>query len=183
MLKVLIKTLALSVSLLLIAGCGEPTATTDEADYPTVASLIAELETSYDKLNLENYSGLFDEDTGFTFHFDDDDVDAGLPESWDLDEELDAAASLFTTVDPASFQFRLEDTDFEEPDEDTATLNNIDYDLRLVTDEELIVAQGRITLQVERIDGSWRLVECRDEYYPVTAGLQQSWGAFKYDNR
>ncbi|MBD3371842.1 MAG: hypothetical protein GF403_03905 [Candidatus Coatesbacteria bacterium] len=183
MLKALIKTLALTAALLLITGCGEPTDTTDEVDYPTADSLIAALETTYDHLDLESYGGLFDEDTGFTFHFDDDDVDAGLPESWDLEAELDAAASLFTTIDPASFQFSLEDTDIEEPEEDTATLNNIDYDLRLVSDAELIVAQGRINLTIERIDGDWRIVECWDEYYPVTAGLQQSWGAFKYDNR
>lgn len=165
-------------------GCASPTADDDDDGLrSTVGAVLTELERAYDDGDLAGFTALFAEDLGFTYHFDDDDVDAGLPEQWGLAEELDSAANLFAAVAPADLYLRLDVPDYDDPEEDQFTTPNINYDLRLNDDTGLIQCQGVLVLELTRRGGEWFIVDWSDFYFPQLTNVVQSWGAVKYEYR
>jgi len=93
------------ILLVLLAGllaCGED----DEPGvvkvilYPpsTRESVLAGIETAYNKRNLARYEALLDQD--FTFHLTDKDVLEGLPGTWARAEEVQLSQNMFSTTPP-----------------------------------------------------------------------------------
>ncbi|MBD3400826.1 MAG: hypothetical protein GF399_10935 [Candidatus Coatesbacteria bacterium] len=167
-----------------LGGCASPTADKDDEGLrSTVGEVFTELERAYEDGDLAGFTTLFAEDLGFTYHFDDDDVDAGLPEQWGLAEELNSAANLFAAVAPADIYLRLDVPDYTAPEGDTFTSPNVAYDLRINDDTGLVQCQGILSVELNKNGGAWYIVDWRDFYFPQLTKVAQSWGAVKYEYR
>lgn len=167
----------------LLAGCETVTGPEDEveSDQTTVEGAILTLEQCWDLADLDTYAGVFTD--GFIFYFDPQDVDQGLPPSWDLQDELDAAGNIFDNVGANNIELTLTMPDgFEEPEGDTCTINGVAYDIRVtVPDDDIIyAAQGMCNFSLEKTDGEWRFDEWYDLVgYRLLGGVYTSWGYIK----
>ncbi len=108
--------LALPVLLLLMAGCPfspekdpKPPVDPPDPDYvanTSITNVLANLKTSYNKQNIEQYKALLHQD--YLYIFDPRDVGThGIPESWIYPDEVASAEHLFRS-DPNTDGYKME---------------------------------------------------------------------------
>lgn len=185
--RVIVILLSLLAIPALLAGCdtGTEAEAEDEdeveSDLTTVEGAILTLQQCWELADIDAYAGIFTDE--FIFYFDPNDVDQGLPPSWDLQDELAAAELLFGYVGADSIELTLTLPDgFNEPDGDTGVVNGAAYEIRVtVPDGDYIyVAQGNCNFGLERSDGEWRFTTWYDLVsYRLLSGVETSWGAIK----
>ncbi|MBD3371848.1 MAG: hypothetical protein GF403_03935 [Candidatus Coatesbacteria bacterium] len=180
---VIVSLLAIPV---LLAGCDTVTEPEDqvESDLTTVEGAILTLEQCWDLADLDAYAGVFTDE--FIFYFDPQDVDHGLPPSWGLQDELDAAGNIFDIVGANNIELTLTMPDgFDEPEDDTCTVNGVAYEIRVThpDDDIIYAAQGMCNFSLDRSDGEWRFTTWYDLVgYRLLGGMSTSWGQIKAMN-
>jgi hypothetical protein len=176
------------VGLMVFAACVNTTDPGDGVphDRTTVLGTLLLFVDVWNDCDIDTYKGLLDEDD-FIFYFDPQDVDWGLPPSWDYDAEIQAVGNLFDAIGAENVDVELDLDDVAEPegDVDTYTVTDIPYDVR-VCDEDaewgptVYIATGLLDMEFEYTDGGWVITKWWDKAGSLLAGVcETSWGALK----
>ncbi len=153
----------------------------NDYDQTTVLGTLHLFQDVWNDGDLDAYKGLLDEEN-FTFYFDPQDVDYGLPFSWGYVEEAAAYTGLFDTVGAGNISVWLDLSGVTEPEggAETYQVQAISYLVRVVIGKDMYEAEGRLDMQLEKIDGDWVITKWWDRASFLLLGITEtSWGAIK----
>jgi len=171
---------------LLLVGLSCTTGTDGEDGVPhdqtTVLGTLLLFVDVWNDCDIDTYKGLLDEDT-FTFYFDPQDVDWGLPPSWDYVAEIAAVGNLFEAIGAENVDVELDLDGIEEPQksEETYIVYGIHYNGKIhdeYTDANYPFL-GNLNIQLKKTDGLWIITDWWDFAPSLLSGLPATWGEIK----
>lgn len=175
--------LAVLIAALFLMSCCSGTDPGDGVphDQDSVLGTLYLFQDVWNDGDLDTYEGLLDEDT-FTFYFDPEDVDYGLPFSWGYEDEIEAYTNLFDAIGAENIDVQLNLDEVTEPEEGTNTCLVVDvpYAVSLKVEDSTYQAFGNLDMQLEKTGGQWYITDWWDFAPSLLSGLPTTWGMLKY---
>jgi hypothetical protein len=135
--------------------------------------------------DIDTYKGLLDEDT-FTFYFAPEDVEYGLPLSWEYTEEIEAVTKLFDALGAENVDVQLDLDGVTEPESEDGTyrVNGIPYEVRVYDEAAepepiLYLAEGWLNMELKKVESEWVITIWWDIFSQRLLGCEMSWGMIK----